>query len=43
MRGNGGGKCYGTVAMNLYDGMKGSCIHVSTPALKAVMELRKSV
>jgi len=43
MRGNGDGKCSGTVAMNLRGGTKGDCRHVSIPTLKSVMELRKSV
>jgi len=50
MRGNDDGKCYGvtvmvsgTIVMSLRGGTKGSCRHVSTPMLKSVMELRKSV
>jgi hypothetical protein len=50
MRGNGGGKCSGvtvmvsgTVVMSLHDEIKGARRHVSTPTLKSIMELRKSV
>jgi len=32
-----------TVAMSLHGGTKGVCRHVSTPTLKSVMELRKSL
>jgi len=48
MSSNGGGKCFGmtvmvsgTVVTSLRGGMKGACMHVSTPTLKSVMELRK--
>jgi len=47
---NGGGKCSGltvkvssTAALNPCGGTKGACRHVSSPMLKSVMELRKSV
>jgi len=43
MRGNGGGKCFGTVAISLCGGMKGGYMHLSTPTLKSVMKMRKSV
>jgi len=34
---------FGTVAMSHRGGTKGVCRHVSTPSLKSVMELKKSV
>jgi len=43
MRGNGRENCSGTVAMSLRGGTKGACKYVSTPTLKSVMELKKSV
>lgn len=50
MRGNGGGSCsgevmavFGTAATNLYGGTKGVYIHVITPTLKSIMDLRKNV
>lgn len=50
MRGNSGGKCSdvtvmvsGTVVMSPCSGTKGVFRHVSTPKLKSIMELRKSV
>jgi len=50
MSGNGDGKCSGVMvklssaaAINPCGGMKGACRHVSTPPLKLVMVLRKSV
>jgi hypothetical protein len=42
-RGNGGEICSGTAAKSLCGGTKGTCGHVSTPTLKSVMELSKSV
>ena len=46
---NGSRECFdvtitasGTAAMSLRGGTKGACRHVSTPALKSVMKLRKS-
>jgi hypothetical protein len=43
MRGNGGRKCSGTVAMSLSGGTKGVYRQVSTPMLMSVIEPRKSV
>jgi len=43
MRGNSGGMYSDTVAMSLRGGMKGACIHVSTPTLKSVWKRRYSV
>jgi len=43
MRGNGDGKCSGTVAMSLCGGTTDACRHVSTSTLKSVMELIKSI
>jgi len=43
MRGNGGRRYSGTVAMNLRGGTKGVCRNISTPTFKSIMELNKSV
>jgi hypothetical protein len=42
MRGNGGGMLLSTVVTSLRVGTKVAYKHVSTPTLKAVMELRNS-
>ena len=50
MSGNSGGKCFGvtltvssTVVTSLRGVMKRACRYVSTPTLKSVIELKKSV
>lgn len=37
------GDGFGTAVMSLCGGAKGVCMHVSTPTIKSVMEMRKSV
>jgi len=41
MRGNGGRRCSGTVALSLRGGTKRTCKHVRTPTLKSALELRQ--
>ena len=50
MSGNGGGCCFNvmvtvsdTAVLSLHDGTKGPCKLGSTPTLKSVTELRKSM
>jgi len=43
MRGSGGEMCSSTATMSLRDGTKDAYRHVSTPTLKSVIELKKSV